>query len=369
MKALFALYHDYNFEARAPELIEILKLLGVTEISLVTYERPCNLPEVNVHLSKKDKLKFFHFVHESIKWIRKEKPDLVLLHDNASAPILAYLVKRHFKGRIIYDSSELYIDKLKAKSMKYLIARIRPYCEKKYLKHADVVIAANEERAEIMQEYFSLREKPLVLDNIHKIEDEYNENDCRKKYSKYSDSDSFLAVYGGGVSVDRRTNELADTVAKLGKDYSLLIAGLGDETEIEKLNDLIKKNESSNVHYLGRLPRAEWRYLTTIAKCSISLFAQDTPNNKYCASGKFYESLLEGTPVIASTNPPLANACKKYGFGVSSNDLAGSLIEMKKNYIRYKESAMLFAKKYDYKARLPLLSKQIKDRLAGLHYD
>lgn len=363
MKALFALYHDYNFEARAPELIKVLRLLGINEITIVTYETPRNLPDVTVRLSKKGYLKFFSFLFESIRWIKKEKPDVILLHDNAAAPILAYLVKRRYPGKTVYDSSELYIDPIKVKSIKLLIARIRPYCEKKYLKSADVVLAANDERAAIMKDYFSLDEKPLVLNNIHRIEDPYDEQMYRKKYEEFIIKDSFFVVYGGGVYSERRTCELARVIKDLGREFTLLIAGSGEEKEIEKLKLLIENNTNNNVVYTGRLPRAEWRYLTIIADCSVSMFPQDTPNNIYCASGKFYESVLEGTPVIASENPPFLNACEEYGFGVSSNNLPEALIEMRNNYHKYKENAVCFAKTFDYRGRLVVLAEQIKNRL------
>ena len=363
MKGLFALYHDYNFEARAPELIEALRLLGVDDLSMVTYEKPSHLNDVKVHVSPKGSLKYFYFVRDSIKYINSEKPNVVLLHDNASAPILAYLVKKKYKGIIIYDSSELYIDRFKAKSLKLLLAKIRPYCERKYLKYADIVIAANDERAEIMREFFALKEKPLVLNNIHKIEDAFDEEQCRIKFKNCLLPQTFIIAYGGGVFHERRTVELAKAVIELGEKYSLIIAGPGDDDEIEVLNKVIENNDLKNVFYVGKLPRKQWRFITTVANCSASIFPQDTPNNKYCASGKFYESALEGTPVLATENPPFKNACSEYGFGVTSEDLKNGILTLQSNYDYYKRNAVLFSKTYDYRGRINRLVEQIQIRL------
>ena len=60
------------------------------------------------------------------------------------------------------------------------IAHIMQVFENRNLKYADIVISANMERSKIMKEYFKLKSLPIVFDNIHKINDKYDIEECDK---------------------------------------------------------------------------------------------------------------------------------------------------------------------------------------------
>lgn len=364
MKVVFALYHDYNFQSRPPECIRALKLLGADDIVLVTIaELNKSIDGVRTVVSKyelKDKLKYPRFYRTVIKTIRKEKPDMVMLHDNYTAPVLAYLLHRKYKGKIVYDSSELYLDM--GRKLKDIVFRFFTYSERKYLKYADAVIAANKERGEIMQKEFGLSQMPIVLENMRRIADEVDYDACGEKYGGLFENKEVLHVlYGGGVKENRRTLDLANAVADMGDDVELIIAGPGDPSCVAALREIM--NQCPRIKYVGKLPRSEWKYLIQNSDVCVSIYLQDIPNNIYCASGRFFESLFEGVPVLCSENPPMKNNCAKYGFGVSDDDLKRGLSEMKQNYKKYKEKAEQFASSCDYEARIPKLANDIKNRL------
>ena len=109
MKAVFPIYHEMQYQSRPQECIAALKLMGVDEIVMVTIAPWDLCPEgVKVVLAKHDDaLRYLHFYNKAIWTIRKEKPDLVFLHDDFTAPVLRWLIKRHFKGKILFDESEL----------------------------------------------------------------------------------------------------------------------------------------------------------------------------------------------------------------------------------------------------------------------
>ena len=62
------------------------------------------------------------------------------------------------------------------------------------------------------------------------------------------------------------------------------------------------------------------KYFIENSQVGMVTYHQHDLNNKYCASGKIYEFLFEGKPVVTSTNPPLADFCGKYGIGIAEDN-------------------------------------------------
>jgi glycosyltransferase involved in cell wall biosynthesis len=238
--------------------------------------------------------------------------------------------------------------------------------EKKNLRFADVIIAANIERATIMKKYFSLKNLPIVFDNIHKIEDAYDESLCNEKYSHLFTDKDFFAVYGGGVNKTRFTYELAEAFHRLGEGYRLLVFGAATEKEKSDFREYISSKKITNVLYLGMLPRNEWRYFLSKAKISISAFLQDTPNNIFCASGKLYEGLFEGTPVLTSANPPFQRICNTYGVGVSTNDFYVGVLELQKNYEQYLQKVNSYILTIEIGNRITDLYHSIMEKMSEI---
>lgn len=366
MKVVFPIYHEMQYQSRPQECIAALKLMGVDEIVMVTIA-PWELCPAGVRLvlaRHDDALRYLHFYNKAIETIKAEKPDMVLLHDDFTAPVLRWLIKHHYKGKILFDESELYIDeKKKINSLKDIGFRFLPYCEEKYLKKVDALIAANKERAEIMVKIYDLPKFPIILENMRRLMVEPDVAACDEKYGSLFRNGSLTVLYGGGVKKARRTLELAQAVKELGGGFNLIITGGGDPADIAELKTLMETTD--NIHYVGQAPRAEWKYLITKSDICVSIYAQDTPNNKYCASGRFYEGILEGIPVLATTNPPLKNACDQYGFGVATEDLKSGLIQLRDKFSLFKKNAEKFAVECKYEERVPRLAQQIAARLNG----
>lgn len=358
---MFIAYHDIRTEARSQEILECAKRLGDTTV-FVSYSEPFESVGVKSILTSKGKRRYFAFIRDAIKSIRHENPDIIVLHDNYTAAILRWVYKYRKDIRIIYDSSELYIDG-KPKSFKELVARHMRYFEKKYLKHADFVIAANIERAMIMKDYFNLTKLPIVFDNIHRIDDEYDITECDSKYHYLFNDNVFYIVYAGGIHKERMTFEITHAVGTLGNKYRLIILGSANPKDKEEFDLMITKKEFSNIFYLGFIPRDEWRYILQRSHISVSAFDQDTVNNIYCASGKLYESLFEGKPILTSTNPPLKRICNDYRVGISTDNFLEGILELEKHYDEYCKNVEQYIATLNYEDRINALAEKIKEKL------
>ncbi len=359
MEILFIVYHDLKTEARSMEMLKLLKMYG--HVTLVSYCDTYPEPDVDVIYNPNQKKSYFHFIKNAAKAIKRIKPQMIMIHDNYPM-ILVPLIKSIIpKCVIIHDSSELRIlsEKQKNASLKARLARFTLYIEKLYAKKADITIAANMERAKIMKDYLGLKEVPLVFDNIHKIEVEYDKEECERKFSKFLKTGVFRILYAGGVDIKRQTYKIAREIGLLGNDYQLIIVGSEEINGRKKLYELIKNERITNVEYLGFISREELKFLIEYSDVTISTFEMDTVNNINCASGKVYEGLFLGKPLLAGINPPLKYLCDNHGIGVSTTDFGKGCLLLKENYSFYQENVKKFIEQIQYDNRIHMLKKQI----------
>ena len=359
MEIVFVVYHDLKTEARSQEMLELLKMYG--HVTLVSYCNTYPDPEIDVVCNKNESKGIFGFLKNAYKTIKKVKPQMVMLHDQYPVVLVPFIKKTMPDCVIIHDSSELRLltEEPGRLTLKKRVARLFMYAEHKYSKEADVTIAANRERAEIMKGYFSLPEMPIVFDNIHKIEVDYDLDVCRKKFDSFFDQDAFYVLYAGGIAEKRQTYKIVDEIGTLGNDYWLIIVGSVEIDGEKKLQQLISEKGISNVNYLGFVSREELKYLMEKSNVSISTFAMDTVNNINCASGKVYEGLFLGKPLLAGLNPPLKYLCEIHGVGVSTENFGEGCRELKNNYITYCDNVKAFVEELNYEDRIVTLKKQI----------
>ncbi|CAM3268832.1 hypothetical protein FITA111629_13815 [Filibacter tadaridae] len=363
MKVMFIVYHDIQTEARSQEILECAKKLS-DETILVSYSKPFDTSNYKCILTGNGERNYFSFIKGAIKAIKNENPDIVILHDNYTSTILRWITKHRKNIYVIYDSSELYIGKNgKRRTLKMKIAEHMRYFERKYLKYANIVIAANIERANIMKDYYGLDEVPIVFDNIHRIDDTFNVVECEQKYGHLFNSDSFNILYAGGIAEHRLTFELAEAVGKLGSKYQLIVIGQSTAKDKDKFNSMLSTMKYSNIFYAGFISRGEMKYMLKNTNVSVSIFALDTVNNINCASGKLYESLFEGIPLLTSENPPLKRICTDYKVGISSNDFSQAIVELEGNYDYFIENVKVYTESLDVEGRIDTLVEQLKEKM------
>lgn len=375
MKVLLALYHDCNKEERSMELINCCKKLG--HLHLVSYAAPidCDNESITCHLvDKSSPIALLHFI-KLIKTVAKtEKPDLVFLHDSDCTIVIPYIKRILPQAKLVYDSSEfdkpMKNRKKKKRNNGFLIVlkgfltQFRVRSERKYVKYSDLVFAANEERASMMVEYMNLNTKPLVFDNMHKIKDVYDQQACDEKYGRYLKAGKFKVLFAGGIDAERLTFDYVESFITLPNEYELIIVGSASTAALTKFKDIIVSNGVENrIHYLGFVTRQELKYLIDNTEASVVVFDKDSYNTLYCASGKFYESLFQGKPILASENPPLKRICQMYGIGVSNDDYAHGVMELYNNYEYYKSKVSEYVEKLDYDNRIENLTNQIMEHL------
>lgn len=362
MKIVFCYYDNINFDARAQEELNALASMG--EVTFVSYSEFKDNTIKNVHNKITKKRNYLDFLVLSRKVIKNVKPDLLFLHDNYCAALVKY-AKKIGNVVIAYDMSELYIGRNNANKL----TKVKLYDwflrkqEYDNLQCVDIIISANLHRGLIAKGYFGLELQPVIFDNIHRIDENYDEMICKEKYSELFDKNKFVVLYAGGLGYpdERDTSFILEAANALGNEIELIIAG--KKSEFNPIYDKAME-ANTNIHYIGMIPRAELKYLYRHANINVVTFSLTTINNIYCASGKLYEGLFEGLPIVCSENPPMAELCESKGVGVIAvnHDYADAIRTIMSNIDEYKENVKNYINSIGYENRVLKLKEAIQER-------
>ena len=351
----------FEQDGRLRELVEIAQLIG------------------EVHLISRSKIKAFenHYVYQSnsnnyarfVQFCRRVANNIsnltVVLADNRKALIPAWLIAKKFPNvSSVSDSRELYI----VKDVKHLVGKIGCYVEKFCYKRFDVIISANEERARLMKMLYKLSEYPLVYENIRKLNysSSVKVEDLKRKFEDYFiPNGSKRIISTAGYSFGRGGKKLIEEIGALGNGYSLYIVGGGTQEESIQYKKFITENKFDNIHDVGRLDSDELKYFIQNCDIGVVFYHKNDLNNKYCASGKVYEFMFEGVPLICSDNIPLVRVCKQYQIGVAGNSFSESAKEVAKNIDQYRQNIRGAIPLFDIENNRETLADQIKSRISN----
>lgn len=325
-----------EYDGRLKELREVFSSIGHVDLISCSIGDSKDFFKIqsNRYLTKKNYFRFISYVLESCKRIKQAD---ILVSDNLFSAFPVLLAKRILKPKyLIQDVRELYLHNESHGSTK-----IFTYFEMKLMRKADVVLAANEERARIMKEQYKLKKKPLVFENIRFLDGTFKKDILDKKYNnvfKYE----FNIVSTSGLFMERDTDKLILAMKHLPEKFGLFFVGNSSDKDIAQCKELIRANGISNVHILGRVPMNELRYIVQQCQIGAVHYHKKNLNNKYCASGKIYEFMHEGLPVVTTENPPLKAFCERSKTGIADDLFYRGITDISENYAIFQNNVRVF---------------------------
>ena len=358
MKILVISYGVAEYDGRLQELIRVAENLGQVELCCCTKTAKEGLFDVDgEYLSAKTYLGFCRYV---LKKSRGKKFDMLFADNLFAAPpaLLLRLLKR--PKYLVQDVRELYF----AEKM-YGSSRFFAKFERRLMKNADVVLAANEERAEIMEREFKLKKRPMVFENIRFLSGDFDEVELQKKYEgvfRYS----YNLVSTSGLFMARDTDKLIASMKNLDDRFGLFFVGSSKESDVKRMREIMEEHGIQNVHLIGKVPMAELVYI--VRQCQIGLvhYHKRDLNNKFCASGKIYEFLHEGLPIVTTENPPLKNFCDAYGIGIADDGFSKGIRTVAESYGAYQTRVREFVSCISVEEYNRAVAETIKAELGGV---
>lgn len=357
MNILIISWRAYKSDGRLIELVNSMMQIG--EVYLFSSDEKPIFPH---HCCFSLNKGYLNFVKEAVRYGRQlENVDVVVMDDRR--PAIPGMILKHKKHglKTILDCRETYF----FNDAEHLTGKIGCLIEKYAMKRSDIVVAANLERAMIMQERYRLKERPLVFENIRDLafSESYSEEKCREKYKHLLNTDEYIILASSGCNPLRVTDVLVENFPKVKHKCRLVIAGWNSESDEQLIKGIIQKNGSENIEILGRVNLDELKFLTQHCDVGIVNYCQKDINYKYCASGKIYEFLFEGVPVVTTTNPPLKRMCDEGKIGVADDTFVAGIDMVLDNLEYYRNNAKRYARGKTVEENNRMLADDIIGRL------
>lgn len=348
-------YGDYDYDGRLRELYRIFSQIGT--LYSITRGRTAQ--------GKRHRLydgNYWGFIG-AVKKYAKELPVIdVLVMDNRKAVIPGLLIKRALQPHhTIIDCRELYL----MKDVHHLSGKIGCFFERFGIRSADTIICANKTRADFMRKYYHLKATPLVYENLRELS--YSGEQARdaqvQRFSTAIRDDEIRILSTSGCSISRTNDVLVKNLPRVQGKCRLFLAGTSSEADRMEIERIIDTLGLDNVELVGNLDQDGLKYLISVCHIGIVNYHQKDTNNTYCASGKIYEYLYEGIPVVTTTNPPLKQLCDENGIGVADDSYADGINYIMQNYEMFCKKVQQFAVNHTVAENNQTLIQQLQVRI------
>lgn len=354
MKILFISCGNADYDGRLRELLKVCNELG--EVSCYSYGSKELFS--GHHLVSSD-VSYVHFIKKILKDAGKEEADIIFV-DNRRATIPAMLLNRKKKAILIQDCRELY----DPKQFSELFNKIGCIAERRCAGKADIIICANSFRADYMEKHWGTK-RPIVFENVRKLE--YDESSIAKAaelVDPYLGEDEIRIVSTYGCSVDRTNDVLVKNINNIEGRIKVFLVGNSGKEDEDTVRKIIKEQGAEDkVVILRQMNQTELKYLISRSHIGVVNYNQKDLNNKYCASGKIYEFLYEGIPVITTTNPPLKKMCEDYHIGEADDEYYRGINLIINDYDLYRTNVNSFINGHDINDNNSMLVNDLKREL------
>jgi hypothetical protein len=316
-KMLMAVYNPIEFDGRVKRSSECLTNFFDLEVICLKAENRENnnskykISRVNQNIAfgriSKQFLFWFHLLIKAIK----VKPHFLYAHDFFMAfPCL--IAARIIGAKLIYDSHELIVPE---EGVVFSFRSKLFYLLEKYsIKRSDLVIAANKERAEIMQRHYHLSTLPCYIRNF--VDSSVNNLSNKEVLNLYpmlkkKQKTDIHVVYMGDINFDRGLGLFMDIDKFLPENYIFLFVGNGPDKNILKR----KADINNSFRIIGQVNHEHVQDVIRQADIGIVTYPSAGLNNVFCSSNKVYEYAHAGLPMISTCQPPLEKMFIKYKLG------------------------------------------------------
>lgn len=318
---LIILFGTLEYDGRAQRMIEILTGLG--RVTLVDIKPSVEISGKAIAGIKRFPVAISPTSSKSTRHLRlwrvalhtawKYQPDIVVA-ENFFTTFPGWLAAKMTRALLVYDAYELIIPE-PGKPMSHR-DRFWYLCERWTVKRANLVIAANPERANLMAEHYGLAQTLEYMRNLPPQRSQIPVDDIVQTYPALARRDEAerIILYQGDVSLNRGLSRFVAAMAHMPSSYRLVVAG--DGPDLPRLQELTTDLTSQGrFAALGRVPNYLLPTITAQADVGIVTYPYEGLNNIYCAPNKLFEYAQAGLPVISTDQPPLKAMVEKYDIG------------------------------------------------------
>lgn len=248
-----------------------------------------------------------------------------------TAMALGRCVYRH---RFILQLNELYDND------RFYRRGLKPFCQK-----AAAVIMPEATRASIVQSWYNLPTRPIVLPN--KPAYFIKPGDDLERTKKLIGEMAFGRIVGKKVVIyqgmydpgNRNIDNVARAIRKLGAPWGFLVMGQFPESERQRLSGL-----NPEIVFVPFLTPPSHLEVTRLAYIGTAFYEPVDLNHLFCAPNKIWEYSAFDIPMLCSCSPALETVMTKFNAGIcvepsSVAQIQEALMRLDKSYSDYSRSS------------------------------
>ncbi len=276
---------------------------------------------INVMLKERSNIKkFWEFFYGAKKYLGTENYDFYYLHNYYTAIFASILQGK----KLIYDAYELYYPGCGRKfSMRDYFFY---FWERKCIKKAGYLVAANKPRALVMVGKYKLQQIPDAILNMA---------DSNEMTVKATAEKQFAIVYTGFLSQERGLLNLIEAVQQYNVDaerkIALHIYGKGGLEQ--QIQEICEKDEQLVFH--GAYNNSEIGNILVQYMFGYVAYSNDEINTILCSPNKLYDYINNEVVILGNDNYTLTDFVEEKGIGSCSANLKEGIQNVVGNYDEY----------------------------------
>ncbi len=358
MKVLVVTFSDVAFDGRLRELIRVCRMLGPVTV----LERKVLMVIEDSQSQRQLPLKYYCSIHKAKQFYREKGPFDIILADNRLALLPSYFIKRMDPNVfLVSDARELYL----MHDVKGLSSKIGCIVERFVLPRSNAVIAANIFRAQFMENFYKLKSPVLIYENLRKLSfgNKTPKDFENTKLAKIFDTEKINVISTSGCLITRGNDQLVYAMKDFQSEAHLFLIGRSPDQDVTRIRRIIQENNIGNVTIIDQVDEATLKYILSRSHIGVVNYHQNDLNNQFCASGKIYEYLFEGLPVLTTRNPPLRELVELNALGVADDHYTQGLRCLIDHFSEFKKSVIAYTECVSIDNNNLKLAESIRERI------
>lgn len=257
-------------------------------------------------------VKYIEFLLRAVAAARRTRADVYHGHD-ITGSLPALLAARLTRSKFIYDAHELEADRAGFVEKTWWLRRMQLFCLRNVLRRADLVICANELRAEIMLKEYGVSVLPTPILNVTPRDGLPGGADVTGAVKAYDFTGKRVVLYQGTLARGRGLEYVVAALPHVDDNVVLMIVGHGSTTEIVEQAE--RDGTRNRIILVGGVPADALVSYMERADVGVAIYQNTCRNNYYCAPNKIYEYASAGLPVAGSDFPGVRQIVLGRGIG------------------------------------------------------
>ncbi|NOX62609.1 MAG: glycosyltransferase family 4 protein [Chloroflexi bacterium] len=299
---------------------------------------------------------YFRLFHHLLR----SRPDIIWIHDMTFAALIPLLALWRAMGMakgLVWDQHELPPDSLLARERtRRLLAWLMNRCQ--------VIIAANEERRQILEERLGKRLRTPII-SLENYPDALFVQSARRalptELQDWLDGKPYFLAQGGGHGRWRHLDELVAAMMALPA-AKLIVLGGYDPAKVAWYRQKYGASFDERIRFVDFVPQLDVPIYIDAALASVVFYEMRNLNWIYCAPNRLYQALARGVPVVVGENPPMKSLVEQYQCGVvvdaSSVERVGrALRQILERESFYRQRAQQVSERFVWETQTPRLQQ------------